>query len=256
MQHDHAGQPATTIADKLLLTFLSFDTDLFHFKCGKLEVLEASVTQTELRSVMAAARQAAYQHIVVKIPAEWVQVAHQLENHGFRFMLSTVCLTKNIANKGDLPTGVCLGSEQDLNRLLVISQEAFSEGTRFFLDPMYARDRVQTLYQRWVTEEIIKNKATILIHQHHGELTGFATLAHGGNLGENGRVGFFAVARRFRQQGIGNRLLAGLEWHGWSDLRQITATTENINYGALKSYGRNGFFATGLWNVFHWHAEG
>lgn len=255
MLTDQIGLSAVTASGACLLRFLSFDSELFNLKCGKLEMLAPSVAQADLRHIMEQIRQDGYRHIVVKIPAEWVQVAHQLEDHGFHFMLSSVCLQKNIEEKRALPTDVTIGSEQDLERLCTIALDAYSSGTRFFLDPIFPLDRVQMLYRRWITEEILNKGADILVHRHHGEITGYATLAREKNLGENGCLGFLAVSKQFSQRGIGNHIVQGLDWCGWPDLKHIHATAEYYNYRALKIYSRNGFFATGLWNVFHWRAD-
>jgi ribosomal protein S18 acetylase RimI-like enzyme len=163
---------------------------------------------------------------------------------GFIEMGDRVELISNSLQVGPC-AGVRAARREDVDRLAAIE----FPGTRFSLDPHFARERVAALYRGWI-EKLI---TTTLVAMEGSAIAGYvACEAEESRM----RIGLIAVAENCRGRGVGGTLLHAAG-HFASERRigELTVTTQGSNGAALGLYRRHGFreVARGTW--FHWWQE-
>ena len=240
---------------------LPFDSGIFGFPCGRLDLGDAPVSSRRLDELMREARALGIQHLVVRFPSEWVDVRGELESRGFGFMVDSLSLEKLLgrsdraghdgeARETDADVKVYEGDRDE--RLVEITARAFNTNTRFHLEPAFSPADVERLHRRWIRNLIADEKVQIFVHRDGGNVTGYVTLATE-EASRCGRVGLVAVDRGCRRRGIGNALLGTLASAVRGRLDTIKVMTEVINTPALRLYARAGYTIRQSWTVLHSH---
>jgi ribosomal protein S18 acetylase RimI-like enzyme len=235
------------------LEFLPFDTDLFDVRCGKISIGSSEFLKDEIVDVVLRAQKEKYRHLVAKVPKEWKCAEAFLEDCGFQLIVESVELKKVVLSRGVLPDDISIFKGNERDRLIELTQQAFSSGTRFHLDSSLSPEKATELHERWIVNLMEDENIKILTHRLEGEVTGYVAVDFQSSGVRKGHIGLFAVDKKYSGRGIGNRLLKALESIAPPQLNALWAMTENINQGALKTYLGNGFEAIQRWNVFHWN---
>lgn len=231
--------------------FLPFDTEIFGVKCGRLNINEKGLSKEALKSSLKEAKEQQIEHLVVKVPSEWVKICNFLENINFRFKVCSLVLEKKITQQNNNLEDVFVYEKNNDYRLIEITEKAFSSGTRFHFEPMFSTSQTAQLHRRWIVNLINDKDVKIYIHLIGGEITGYITIKPEDISKRKGYVGLFAVDKAYRGKGIGSMLLKGLEDDFYDEVDVLSVTTESINYSALKAYFNAGYSIKKSWSVFH-----
>ncbi len=78
---------------------LDFDTELLGLRCGRLELAAEPPSRLAIDGALADAREQDIQHLVARVPSEWVEVCRQLESRGFRFAVCSLSLRKALPDR-------------------------------------------------------------------------------------------------------------------------------------------------------------
>lgn len=236
---------------------LPFDSEIFGFGCGELVVSENKLSATALEEVLWRAYSKKIRHLCAKVPAAWVQVGNALERKGFLLKVSSLDLTKKLGlerkkwvEKGLLSYGVTVSEVSDRKRIIEITNDAFSSGTRFHFE--FPPENVVKFYAQWICNLLEKPDVTVLVSRNGRVIDGMVVDGYI-SISDSGNVGLFAVAQKSQGKGIGNKLLKGVSAFVESkgSCKTLNARTESINYPALAIYCKNGFSINRAWHVFH-----
>ena len=239
----------------LSLEFLSFDTNIFGIQCGKVFFGKKNFSKSEILHLVNQAHNDGYRHLVAKVSKEWNIAESYLKENGFQFILESVELRKDNLTKSSLPENILSYDGGEDERLIELTREAFSLGTRFHLDDVFSTEKATELHEQWMINLIKSPNIKILTHKSNDVLTGYITINCQETEQEKGRIGLFAVDRKYSGKGIGGSLLKALECLDPLNLKTHWAMTESANQGALKTYFGNGFKPINHWNVFHWNPK-
>lgn len=232
------------------IEYLPFDTEIFGIKCGKLNVKGDCLTAPAMHRILKRAKEDRFKHLVVKIPAENISICNVLEDCKFRLKMCSVELEKTIhllISKKE----VLLFDKKDAARLCEITLTSFSSGTRFHFENTFKPRKIGEFYRRWITNLMNDKEVKIYTHCLAGKISGYVTVKVPAENPTNGHIGLFVVDKKYRKQGIGTKLLRGLESNLYGRVNTLNVMTESINYPALKVYCSNGFMIKKSLYVFH-----
>jgi len=239
--------------DSCYVDYLSFDSNIFGFKCGKLQINGNNLTQQYLENILNDAKTKKFKHIMVKLPTDNIQICNLMEENNFRLKMCSLDLEKKITGNyvEVYQRDVFLYNEKDRDVLTKITKDVFSCGTRFNYEARFPVGKVRNLYKQWISNLINDENEKVYVFREMGKTKGYITLKmRNGTLG-NGHIGLFAVDPGWQGKGVGFKLLNSLGGKLTSKIDTLTATTESINYSALKTYIRSGFIIKKSWSVLH-----
>src|SRR5579859_6013239 len=180
------------------------------------------------------------------------------EQHGFKLVDIRVTFERGMMRSPELvhpepPTGVSIRSVQsgDLPGLQAMARAAH-QGTRFFNDSHFPRQRVEDLYSTWLTLETQGRAQTVLVaasvaNQPLGYISCHLDSNH-----RAGQIGLVGVSPEAHGRGIGkNLVLAALDWFGTEGARMVTVVTQGSNLPAQRLYQRCGFLSRALQLWYH-----
>jgi ribosomal protein S18 acetylase RimI-like enzyme len=239
----------------LSLEFLPFDTNFFGVKCGKVSFGANDFSKDSATNLIFHAKKERYRHIVAKVSGDWAHAGELLREAGFSFIVESIELKKDVLSGCELPEDVFVYTEGENDRLVALTQEAFSAKTRFHLDGTFPPEKATQLHERWIINLVNDPNILVLVHRVDGIITGYITINCQSSDAQKGHIGLFAVDRRFSGRGIGSRLLKSIESFDEFDLTTLWAMTESINQSAMQTYIANGFRAIKCWNVFRWKPQ-
>ncbi len=236
---------------QLVIEILPFDTAIFGIKCGKIKIMSASVPKKNLKRVLEKVKEQQIEHLVTKVPSEWVAICNLLEDFKFRFKVCSLYLEKRIAMDISKGEDIFLYDRDDDNRLIEITEKAFSSDTRFHFEQKFSPIQIVELYKRWISNLINDKNVQIYVHRDRDVITGYVVVKIENNTSRRGHIGLFAIDKVYHGKGIGSKLLSALDSILCNEIDVLSVATESINYGALKTYFKNGFTIKKSWNIFH-----
>ncbi len=122
--------------------------------------------------------------------------------------------------------------------------------SRFYADPGFATDRVNTLYETWIEQSCQDEAKVVFVAHWQGHVAGYLACALDG--AQTGRISLIAVAADFQGQGIGRALLeTGLDWFGKQRVQDVCVVTQGRNIRAMRMYERLGFTVQDLKLWYH-----
>ena len=241
---------AENTQEDFTVELLPFDTEIFGIKCGIVKINNKLLSKDQSADIINNAKEKGISHLVVKIPTEWVSVCSQLENLNFRFKLCSLELEKFVS-ESDCPKSVELYERQNDQRLVDIAEKSFASATRFHFEERFTRQQVSEVYKRWISNLICDRDVRIYVHFEKEIITGFITVKIIDAVLKTGHIGLFAVDKTYQGKGIGSKLLSAAGSSLFNKAVVLNASTECINYAALKTYQKGGFHIKQSWNVFH-----
>ncbi len=136
---------------------------------------------------------------------------------------------------------------EDLEHLRAMAKGAF-QGTRFFRDPGFPRERVSAMYERWVDRDLSEG-GVLVARGADRSPEGFVTWRPDG---ERVVIGLIAVAQHVRGRGVGRRLLVALEDVATArGASIIVVTTQGDNLVAQRLYQAAGYRSHKVEYCFH-----
>ena len=178
--------------------------------------------------------------------------------HGFglvdiRVTLECVMMKAHDPARSNSPTDAGIRPVQpgDLPELQAMARSVH-QGTRFFNDPHFPRQRVEDLYSTWITLETQGRAQTVLVaasaaHQPLGYIS-----CRLDPVRREGQIGLVGVSPEVRGRGIGkNLVLAAIGWFRAQGAREVTVVTQGNNRAAQRLYQRCGFLSRDLQLWYH-----
>jgi dTDP-4-amino-4,6-dideoxy-D-galactose acyltransferase len=227
---------------------LEWDTAHFGCRMGALGIRPAALEPraaalaAELRLALAEAADDDYAHVILRVPAERLDVARVAEQCGLRLVDVAVdleaCVQGRHAQSPAAP-GVRPANPEDLDSLRAIAESAF-EFSRFATDPFFSGSQVAGFFRQWITNLCDGLANVVIVATAADEIAGFSScaLVDGGG----GRIPLIATSEAHRRQGIGRALIdASLRWFAAEGVRRIRVKTQAANYAAMALYHRAGF---------------
>lgn len=231
--------------------FLAFDTEIFGIQCGRIEIHDEYLSEIDINNILKEASDLNIKHLVVKVPSEWVKVCNILESLKFKIKVCSLLLEKKTTQSINIIDDIFLYEGTDDNRVIDITVNAFSSGTRFHFEEQFSPGRIKLLYEKWIDNLMNNPKTHILVHKEDSIITGYIAVEFKEQPGNIGHVALFAVDNKYRHKGIGNKLLSAVNSCITDKTDSLSVITESINYSALKLYIDNGFSIRKSWHVFH-----
>ncbi len=116
-----------TTVRECVIKFLPFDTEIFGIKCGRVEIKNNSLSRKELKCILDETRRQQIEHLVAKVPSEWVEICNLLEDFNFRFKVCSLGLESKITHDIDNVEDAVIYEGSNDCRLIEITEKAFSE---------------------------------------------------------------------------------------------------------------------------------
>jgi ribosomal protein S18 acetylase RimI-like enzyme len=230
---------------------LTFDTEIFGIKCGRVEIKNNSLSRNELKCILEEAKGQQIKHVVAEVPSEWVEICNLLEDHKFRLKMCSLSMEKELSQSVDKMEDVVVYDGTENCRLIKITEKAFSSSTRFHYEQKFSSAQIIKLHKRWITNLINDQDVQIYVHLDNTVITGYVTVKIEDGIKKKGHIGLFAVDKDLRGMGIGTKLLSALNSKLFGKVDTLGVITESINYAALKIYINGGFSINKSWNIFH-----
>jgi ribosomal protein S18 acetylase RimI-like enzyme len=225
---------------------LDWDTTHFGRKMGALALTPAEPgarrqgLAADLRLALAEASDDGYAHVILRVPAEQLQLARAAEQAGLRLVDVAVDLVTALPRQHSVvTTGVRKAAGNDLDALRSIADGSF-EFSRFSTDPFFTDDQVTGFYRQWITNLCDGLAEMVLVAVAADEIVGFTSCAV--QRDGSGRIPLIATSDAHRRQGIGRALIdASIAWFSSAGLKTAWVKTQAANYPALALYHRAGF---------------
>ncbi len=242
----HAAEPDHAFG-AFELRRLDWDTTHFGRKMGVLALAPARVRASEqtmvddLRLALAEAAADRYEHLILRVGAEQLDVARAAGLCGLRLVDIAPDLAISLSHPppASLSAGARPATATDLGALHAISQ-GLCEFSRFSADPFFSADEVAGLYRQWLTNLCGGLANAVLVIQASDEVAGFTSCAVQAD--GTGRIPLIATSEEHRRQGIGRALIeASLRWFSSAGIKTVWVKTQAANYAALALYTRMGF---------------
>ena len=237
---------------KYCIKHLHFDTEIFNIKCSKVELTNEYLSENDIKCLLEDAKERKIDHLVATVPSEHAAVCNLLEDFSFRFKVCSLYLEKLLTtsiNNADKDVSIYNGDDDE--RLIEITEKAFSSGTRFHFEQCFTSIQVAELHKRWINNLINDRNVQIYVHLQESEITGYVTVKPENSASKRSHIGLFAVDKPYLGNGIGTKLLSALNSHLCNKIDIISVTTESFNYSALKTYFKHGFTINKSQNIFH-----
>lgn len=232
------------------VTWLRFDSNVLGISCGRLDVSDGSDDGKCLSDSVNGAWSDGIHHLTARIPSDWSAVAGELASQGFRFVLCSLSLDKTVRGRRCGDSSVCVYEGGEDARLREITCCAFSANTRFHLEPVFAKERVRLLHERWIQNLIENESVHVFVHRDGNVITGYVTVQAADGARE-GHIGLIAVDSEYRGRNIGGQLLRSVESAIAPPLHKLNVMTEKMNTKALRLYARAGYGVRRSWDVLH-----
>lgn len=230
---------------------LDLDSAVFGIRCGRLELDEQSGEPWRLTEILDTAWRRGMQHLTARVPAEWSTVAAALRSQGFRPVQRSWTLEKAPLAPEWNDATVCVYEGGDDVRLRALTRMSFTERTRFHSEPVFSREGVATLHERWIQALIDDESVCVFIHRAGPLITGYVAI-QSDRAERSGHIGLIAVDPEHRGKGIGAQLLRSMQSAMAPSLDRLSVMTEAENRSALRLYAKCGFVKRQSWEV--WHA--
>jgi len=164
------------------------------------------------------------------------------EAQGFRLADVRLTLGCDLTQRKDRARGqapaVRAAEPHDVEALRTVARTSF-DGTRFFRDPGFPRDRSAALYETWVSKSCGGDADAVLVDRADTP-AGFITCHLDAN--RTGRIGLLGVSPDARGRGIGGRLVDGaLDYFQRAGAEAISVVTQGQNVSAQRLYQQAGF---------------
>jgi ribosomal protein S18 acetylase RimI-like enzyme len=233
---------------------LDFDSQIYDLPMGRVDWIVAPELGDHtrvalLQELLCEADAAGVEQLSLRLSARDVQGVQWAEEAGFRVITAFVGLAR-YARAGVCPVddiALRTATERDGAMLRAITDEAFTDGTRFHLDRRLAGG-ARELHRQWIDNCLSGAVADgVIVAEGNGEVVGYITYQinpHSAvELGQQrATIGLFAVCASARGRGVGRALLqAGLNDLSALGVERVEVGTESINSVAINAYVAAGF---------------
>ncbi|WP_448520447.1 GNAT family N-acetyltransferase [Rhodoflexus sp.] len=225
-----------------MISYLSFDSDLFGYKVGLLN------NCTDLSKKIYIAQQENYKLLYLKSETIFDKT-EIISNHGFLADIKVV-FTKNTDSTKSLSFGVDTYDSLSLNNDLLELAYQSGEHSRFFTDKKFIKDEFKKLYYTWIERSVKKEIADhVLVCYDKEKIIGLLTLKF---INDRSDIGILAVDRGYRGKRIGESLVVkALQMSKDAGCSIIQVATQKENSNACNFYHKQGFLIEKIEYIYH-----
>jgi len=260
---------------------LEFDSDLFQFKVGRIEISDENKSQCTELALQQALQEAYFQGIklvyifspTIFMQSNEISMKRSSSSTALYMSLSTsprgkqltvpgICVDDKITYELSLSgiskqqlvqqafsnenvvieSASSIHSYEDLKKLSI----AAGDWSRFKVDTNIPSHTYELMYEKWLENSLNKTLADevfIAKHTSNDEVVGLITVKSKGSYAS---IGLLAVNKLYRRQGIAQALLSRvvlwtLEKLGWRGNNKISVITQGANEAACRCYEKFGF---------------
>jgi len=226
--------------------FLPWDSDFFRCRIGRVHGQE--LAEEQAARIDEWSRGNNIRCLYFLAGPESPMTIRVAERHGFRLVDVRLTFSWSTEHRVDLkgypkpPTTLIRQAEQaDLAQLQLMARKGY-EGTRFFNDLNFPRDRVEELYSTWITLDCEGRSERVLIAASQtNEPLGYLSCVTE-PASRRGQIGLIGVSRALRGKGLGGCLVrAACEWFAEQGIQEVAVVTQGSNRPAQRLYQRCGF---------------
>ena len=218
---------------------LKWDSDFFGFPIGK---LQGRLLREKIPDVLAWSQKNRIRCLYFLCPPNDLPSITSAENLGFHLVDIRCDYTapmRQIASPAGSIKGLQAPLRKDVPDLQMLAATAF-EDSRFNFDPQFHPKRVAEMYRLWIKKSCDGWADKVWIIRQQGQVTGFIT-CHLEEAGRAGRIGLFAVKKKFRSHGVGSSLMAAAgDYFIKKGVRQFKITTQGRNIPAQCLFAKFG----------------
>lgn len=121
--------------------------------------------------------------------------------------------------------------------------------SRFYYDARFSSRRCDDFYETWIERSFDGWADAVLVAEWQGSPAGYISCHLSP---EAGSIGLFAVAREYRQKGLGHQLVAAaLEYFRQKGLNRATVVTQGRNVASQRVYQHAGFVTRSVQLWYH-----
>lgn len=217
-----------------MISYLSWDSEFFEKKIGKLEdnILDSldSLSQEVISYDLIYIFSDKELNFLMK-PVD-IKVTY-VKNSQKRYV------NENIKNYKDL-----LCNYDDLVALAYVS----GHDSRFLKDPFFGEKAFKKLYKRWIDNAINDTNTSVFVYMENERLLGFVTCTQHE---EYAVIGLIAVADIVQGKGIGGKLIEAVE-NSLEVNTLLYVSTQKTNRQACDFYERKGFSVNSIKYIYHY----
>lgn len=227
---------------------LPFDTKLFGFRTAKINFVEAG----NVRELVSDLVKKKIEYATYRLPANNFHLVHELEQTGFLLVDGLISLSLDLNNVKFLPVdkNIREAKKEDIKKLRKIAGSALTTN-RFYNDPIISKGKASLLYEDWIENSVLKNKADlVLVLEEEKEILGVITLE------KQGRIPLVAVEKNSQGRGIAKKIIsAGLAvFKNWG-VEEVIIETAVFNIQALRAYQSCGFKVANSYLTLRWSSR-
>jgi ribosomal protein S18 acetylase RimI-like enzyme len=227
---------------------LEWDSDFFGCRIARVQTKELDAKK--LAEVRTFARREKVDCLYYLVNAEDSESILTAEVAGFR--CTDIRVTREISVErltSRIEGGVEAFREDDLSDLKAIARSSHG-ATRFYNDPHFARERSDSLYERWIVNACAGEADRVLVVRRAGRAVGYSTCEIDSST--TGTIGLLAVAEGERGQGLGECLVRGsLSWFAERERKSVRVVGQARNLASARLYERMGFRTTAVELWYH-----
>ena len=250
---------------------LAFDSALYGFPMGRVRSVvsrhdDSRTEEALLKDVIAQARAIGIEHLHLRAPSAAWSLLWAAQAAGFRVIAGQTYFLRSDGRAGrdaaHRAPRIRAGVPSDLPVMQRITREAFSDGTRFHLDPALPRATAETVHARWIENAVNGTMADqVLVAELKRAVVGYVTCLCDRPLQKRtgvrmGEINLIAVDASVRGRGVGRALVeAAWRWFRAHRVPAVTVNTESTNLPAIRVYLASGFRVSHATYEFTWSSR-
>jgi len=225
-----------------MISYLSFDSDLFGYKVGLLNNSRA------LSKNIHSAQNEKYKLLYLKCE-NTLDETEIISNNGFLADTKVIFVRDMDIIKPPYYDVTLYDSLSLSNDLLELAYQS-GEYSRFFTDKKFINDEFKKLYYIWIERSVKKEIADhVLVCYDKEKIIGLLTLKF---INDRSDIGILAVDRNYRGKRIGESLIVkALQMSKDAGCSTIQVATQRENNVACNFYSKQGFFVEKTEHIYH-----
>lgn len=231
---------------------LPWDSELFGFPIARVTL--SSPSRQDLDEAIGWCRRNDIRCLYFLCDAAAVESARSATVRGFDLVDLRVTFGRAVAgsqtrreSRGDVE--VRSVGPRDIPALQDLAATSFTE-TRFGVDRRFPRDRVTSLYRRWIERDAEIAPDLVAVAEAAGSLAGFASAIPVRD--DVGQIGLVCVHPAAQGCGVGNIIVEQIVRRlGERGAKEVTVVTSGRNTAAMRLYERSGFTVRSIQIWFH-----
>lgn len=217
-----------------MISYLSWDSEFFEKKIGKLEVNISDSLDSLSQEVIS------YDLIYIFSDKE-LNLLMKPNDIKVTYVKKTQKRDPNV-NIKDYKKLLC--NYDDLVALAYVS----GQDSRFLKDPFFGETAFKKLYKRWIDNSLNDLNTSVFVFVENNQLLGFVTCTQ---YEEHATIGLIAVSNDAQGKGIGGKLIEAVE-NSLEVNTLLYVSTQKTNRQACDFYERKGFSVNSIKYIYHY----